>query len=87
MTLQGHRACSGRHVVSVVIILDDERNTVQWPADRIGRTRCIHSLRLCQRVGIDVDHRVELRPRDVEGIDAGETTSNERSGSDLPRTE
>src|SRR6185295_7997535 len=66
-----------RHVDRRVIVLDDDRDAVQRPADAAGATLGVEGTGLFERLWIERDHRVEARPFVVVRLDAGEVLLDE----------
>ena len=63
-------ACGRRHVLCVVIVLEQDRDAVQWTSYIAGGTFAVERRSFLDRTRIDVDHRVELRTAVVECFDA-----------------
>ena len=60
-SLQGRRAGSIGQTGHMDIVLDHQRNAVQRPLDLPGRALAVALVRQRQRVGVEVDERVEMR--------------------------
>ena len=76
-TGQGNRAAGCRHVGSVEIVFEDNRDTVQWSAELTPASLFVQGLRVRDSIPVDVDHRIESRPLPVECLDTIEILSHQ----------
>ena len=80
-TVVGKRQRSGRidHAGDVDVVLDQNRDAVQRPADLARLPLGITRLGVPNRGGIEVDHRIELRARIINRSDAIEIRARQRT--------
>ena len=69
---EGDRRGRRGQVEGVVVVLDDDRNAVQWTTNAPRGPLAIHRVGIGKRVRVDRDHRVDRWASMVERVDAGE---------------
>ena len=72
------------HAGDVDVVLHENRDAVQRPANLAGLPLGIARLGVLNRGGIDVDHRIELRPGIVNRSNAIEIGASQRTRGERP---
>ncbi len=79
--LQGQRAGGGRHaVVGADVVLEQDGDAVEGTARTFRLAFGVEGVREGQRFGVRLDHRPQLRPLAVQGLDAAEIGLHDRAG-------
>jgi hypothetical protein len=77
---EGERAGRRAHLVGRVdVVLDENGDSVQRPADASGLSFIVELRRDRERIRIQLDDRVDCRPALIERVDAREVLLDERS--------
>lgn len=82
---EGEQPAGGWQIGGVEVVLDDDRNAVQWAAHLPVATLAIQPRRVRARPRIEPEHGVELGTPRVVGGDARQICVDELDRRDFPR--
>jgi hypothetical protein len=75
----------GREVDGVDVVLEQNRNAMEWPARAPGFALEVEGARFHERLGIERDERTQFRAGFFVGVDAGEEERRELFGRECAR--
>jgi hypothetical protein len=85
---EGERAGGGGHPVGGAdVVLDQDRDAVERSAGALAAPLGVERVGDGERLRVDFDHRPQLRPFGVQGVDAGQILLGERARRLLARGE